>query len=56
MNKILSRFGDDNFMILNNYDWWKDVSFFDFLKNVGRYVRVGIMMLKESVKKRLELE
>lgn len=56
LNKILSRFGDDNFMILNNYDWWKDVSFLDFLKNVGRYARVGTMMSKESVKKRLESE
>ncbi|KAL2941671.1 Tyrosine--tRNA ligase chloroplastic/mitochondrial [Bienertia sinuspersici] len=56
LNKILSRFGDDNFMILNNYDWWKDVSFLDFLKNVGKFARVGAMMSKESVKKRLESE
>ncbi|OIT35851.1 tyrosine--trna ligase, chloroplasticmitochondrial [Nicotiana attenuata] len=40
--------------ILNNYDWWKDVKFLDFLRNVGRYARVGTMMSKESVKKRLE--
>ncbi|KAH0652371.1 tyrosine--tRNA ligase, chloroplastic/mitochondrial [Solanum tuberosum] len=40
--------------ILNNYDWWKDVNFLDFLRNVGRYARVGTMMSKESVKKRLE--
>lgn len=56
LNKILSRFGDDKFVILNNYDWWKDVSFLDFLKNVGKYARVGVMMSKESVKKRLESE
>lgn len=56
LNKILSRSGEDNFLILNNYDWWKDVSFLDFLKNVGRYARVGTMMSKESVKKRLESE
>ncbi|KAK4370011.1 hypothetical protein RND71_009486 [Anisodus tanguticus] len=40
--------------ILNNYDWWKDVKFLDFLRNVGRYARLGTMMSKESVKKQLE--
>ncbi|OWM80535.1 hypothetical protein CDL15_Pgr019815 [Punica granatum] len=55
---ILGR-GDDqdsSFAILNNYDWWKDVKLLEFLKNVGRYARVGTMMAKESVKKRLESE
>ncbi|KAK6915449.1 RNA-binding S4 domain [Dillenia turbinata] len=47
---------DDSCVILNNYDWWKEVSLLDFLKNVGRYARVGTMMSKESVKKRLESE
>lgn len=42
--------------ILNNYDWWKDVTLLGFLKEVGRYARVGTMMAKESVKKRLESE
>jgi tyrosyl-tRNA synthetase len=45
-----------NFVILNNYDWWKEVRMLDFLRNVGRYARVGTMMAKESVKKRLESE
>lgn len=43
-------------VILNNYDWWKGFSLLDFLKNVGRYARVGTMMAKESVRKRLESE
>ncbi|PON92591.1 Tyrosine-tRNA ligase, bacterial-type [Trema orientale] len=42
--------------ILNNYDWWKEVRLLDFLKEVGRFARVGTMMAKESVKKRLESE
>ncbi|KAF5482281.1 hypothetical protein F2P56_002864, partial [Juglans regia] len=46
----------ENFSILNNYDWWKEVRLLDFLRNVGRYARVGTMMAKESVKKRLESE
>ncbi|KAL9682085.1 hypothetical protein QQ045_013878 [Rhodiola kirilowii] len=50
--------GDDDggFVVLNNYDWWKDMRLLDFLKRVGRYARVGTMMAKESVKKRLDSE
>ncbi|XP_074274698.1 tyrosine--tRNA ligase, chloroplastic/mitochondrial [Silene latifolia] len=54
ITSILDRIGRGNFVILNNYDWWKEVNFLDFLKNVGRYARVGVMMSKESVKKRLD--
>ncbi|KAG5064176.1 hypothetical protein JHK85_005359 [Glycine max] len=43
-------------VILNNYDWWKDFSLLDFLKRVGKFARVGSMMAKESVRKRLESE
>lgn len=49
-------FGSSNVVILNNYDWWKDFSFLDFLKQVGRFARIGTMIAKESVKKRLESE
>ncbi|KAI3463154.1 hypothetical protein Pfo_019817 [Paulownia fortunei] len=42
--------------ILNNYEWWKDVKLLDFLRDVGRFARVGVMMSKESVRKRLESE
>lgn len=48
--------GDSSLVILNNYDWWKEFTLLDFLKRVGRYARVGSMMAKESVKKRLESE
>lgn len=47
---------DSSVVILNNYDWWKEFSLLDFLKRVGRYARVGSMMAKESVRKRLESE
>ncbi|KDP41896.1 hypothetical protein JCGZ_26914 [Jatropha curcas] len=43
-------------VIMNNYDWWKEVKLLDFLKQVGKYARVGSMISKESVKKRLESE
>lgn len=43
-------------VILDNYDWWKGITLLDFLKEVGRIARVGSMMAKESVKKRLHSE
>ncbi|CAL1386011.1 unnamed protein product [Linum trigynum] len=45
-----------SFVVMNNYDWWKEFKLLDFLKQVGRYARVGTMVAKESVKKRLESE
>ncbi|KAL9316475.1 hypothetical protein ACSQ67_017476 [Phaseolus vulgaris] len=47
---------DFSVVIMNNYDWWKEFSLLDFLKRVGKFARVGSMISKESVKKRLESE
>lgn len=41
---------------LNNYDWFKDISFLSFLRDVGKHFRVGVMMAKDSVKARMESE
>ncbi|CAI9777996.1 unnamed protein product [Fraxinus pennsylvanica] len=57
ISRILGRNqGAKCFTILNNYDWWKDVKLLDFLKEVGRFARMGVMMSKESVRTRLESE
>ena len=40
----------------NNYDWFKDVTFLDFIRDVGKNITVNYMMSKDSVKKRLESE
>lgn len=40
--------------ILNNYDWFKDFSFLDFIRDVGKHITVSYMMSKDSVQKRLE--
>ncbi|XP_010549888.1 PREDICTED: tyrosine--tRNA ligase, chloroplastic/mitochondrial [Tarenaya hassleriana] len=45
-----------SYAILNNYDWWKDVKLLDFLRDIGKFARVGTMIAKESVKRRLESE
>lgn len=38
----------------NNYDWFKTISFIDFLRDAGKYITVNYMMAKDSVKKRIE--
>lgn len=40
--------------IVNNYDWFKDFSFLDFIRDVGKYITVNYMMSKDSVQNRLE--
>jgi tyrosyl-tRNA synthetase len=38
----------------NNYDWFKSISFIDFLRDTGKHITVNYMMAKDSVKKRIE--
>lgn len=40
--------------IVNNYDWFKNISFLDFIRDTGKHITVNYMMSKDSVKKRLE--
>jgi tyrosyl-tRNA synthetase len=40
--------------LVNNYDWFKNISFIDFLRDAGKHITVNYMMAKESVKKRIE--
>ncbi len=42
--------------MVNNYDWFKDFSFLNFIRDVGKHITVNYMMSKDSVKKRLEGE
>jgi tyrosyl-tRNA synthetase len=42
--------------ILNNYDWTKEITFLDFVRNIGKHITVNYMMAKDSVKKRLNGE
>jgi tyrosyl-tRNA synthetase len=43
-------------VMVNNYDWFKDFSFLNFIRDVGKHITVNYMMSKDSVKKRLEGE
>ncbi len=40
--------------IVNNYDWFKDFSFLDFIRDIGKHITVNYMMAKDSVKSRLD--
>jgi tyrosyl-tRNA synthetase len=39
--------------MVNNYDWMKEFSFLDFIRDIGKHITVNYMMSKDSVKKRL---
>lgn len=43
-------------LMVNNYDWFKTISFIDFLRDAGKHITVNYMMAKDSVKKRFEGE
>ena len=48
--------GENSAEIVNNYDWFKDFNFLDFIREVGKYLTVNYMMAKDSVKNRLDKE
>ena len=58
----LSRFLDfksdaeNTAVLVNNYDWMKEISFLEFISDVGKHITVNYMMAKDSVKKRLSSE
>lgn len=61
LKKQLSKFlnfgdGENDAKMVNNYDWFKDFKFLDFIRDVGKLITVNYMMAKDSVKKRLEGE
>jgi tyrosyl-tRNA synthetase len=48
--------GETDAKMVNNFDWFKEFSFLDFIRDVGKLITVNYMMAKDSVKKRLEGE
>ncbi|MEE9328141.1 MAG: tyrosine--tRNA ligase [Cocleimonas sp.] len=45
--------GDNSAVMVNNYDWMKDFSFLEFIRDVGKHITVNYMMAKDSVKNRI---
>ncbi|MCB0805585.1 MAG: tyrosine--tRNA ligase [Bacteroidales bacterium] len=46
--------GENKAEVVNNYDWFENYLFLDFIRDVGKHISVNYMMAKDSVKKRLE--
>jgi tyrosyl-tRNA synthetase len=46
--------GSNSAEIINNYDWFKNFNFLDFIRDVGKHITVNYMLAKDSVKNRLE--
>ena len=44
---------DNHALVLNNYDWMKDFSFLEFIRDIGKHITVNYMMSKDSVKNRI---
>lgn len=45
---------DGKAKLVNNYDWFKDYNFLDFLRDVGKYINVNYMLSKDIIERRLE--
>ncbi len=56
LSALLNFDGDNAAIILNNFDWFKNFSCVDFLRDVGKHFRIGPMLAKESVKQRFNSE
>jgi len=54
LEKFLDFSGENAASVVNNYDWFKDFTFLDFIRDVGKHITVNYMMAKDSVKNRLE--
>lgn len=59
IKKQLSKFLDfdsreNSAEVVNNHDWFKEFSFLDFIRDIGKHITVNYMMAKDSVKSRLE--
>ncbi|MCH1480559.1 tyrosine--tRNA ligase [Crocinitomicaceae bacterium] len=54
LEKFLDFEGENPAEIANNYDWFKNMNFLEFIRDVGKHIPVNYMMAKDSVKSRLE--
>ena len=54
LEKFLDFSGQNAAEMVNNYDWFKNFTFLDFIRDVGKHITVSYMMAKDSVQKRLE--
>lgn len=46
--------GENSAEVVNNYDWFKNYNFLDFIRDIGKHISINYMMAKDSVQTRLE--
>lgn len=54
IKKQVSDVFDGDVEIVNNYDWFKDISWIDFLRDTGKYININYMLDKDIIRRRLE--
>lgn len=54
LEKFLDFSGSNSAEMVNNYEWFRDFKFLDFIRDVGKHITVNYMMSKDSVQKRLD--
>lgn len=54
LKKQVTRLLDNKAEVVNNYDWTKDITFLDFLRDIGKYINVNYMLNKDIISRRLE--
>lgn len=52
--QIKKLFGEE-VQLVNNYDWFKDINYIDFLRDVGKYINVSYMINKDLVKRQMDI-
>lgn len=54
LKRQVTRLLDNKAEVVNNYDWTKNVTFLDFLRDIGKYINVNYMLNKDIISRRLE--
>jgi len=54
LKSFLNFEGENGAIVVNNFDWFKNLNFLDFIRDVGKHITLNYMMSKDSVKNRLE--
>ena len=55
MKKQIKKLFGDEVQLVNNYDWFKDINYIDFLRDVGKYINVTYMLNKDLVRRQLDI-
>lgn len=54
LTKQIKMLLDEKCEVVNNYDWTKDITFLDFLRDIGKYINVNYMLNKDIISRRLD--